>query len=117
LSKGVYHLYVIRSLQRDALRAHLAEAGIGTGTHYPVPLHLQAAYRRLDYKAGDFPVTEKLAGEILSLPMYPQLDFEQQRRVASAVLNFAGSEVAIPRPIGWAAPPSHEPEAASPGVS
>src|SRR2546427_3416366 len=79
---AVYHLYVVRSRHREALRMHLAEAGIGTGIHYPVALHLQKAYLGLGHKQGDFPVAEKVAAEVLSLPMYPQLRPEQQQQVA-----------------------------------
>jgi len=81
-AKAVYHLYVIRVENRDQLLQDLAEAGIGTGIHYPVPLHLQKAYQGLGYKTGDFPASERAAMEILSLPMYPGLEYEQQRRVA-----------------------------------
>ncbi len=91
---AVYHLYVVRSKQRDALRTHLAEAGIGTGIHYPVALHLQKAYLGLGHKQGDFPIAEKAAAEVLSLPMYPQLRPEQQQRVAEEVLHFSGRTVA-----------------------
>ena len=84
-SRGVYHLYVIRVPDRAALQKHLAEAQIDTGIHYPVPLHLQKAYQYLGYKQGDFPVTEKVASEILSLPMYPQLEAGQQRRVVEKI--------------------------------
>ncbi len=86
-SKAVYHLYVVRVAEREALQAELATAGIGTGIHYPVPLHLQNAYRRLNYRRGDFPVTERVAPEILSLPMYPQLSLEQQQRVADQLIQ------------------------------
>jgi dTDP-4-amino-4,6-dideoxygalactose transaminase len=96
-SKAVYHLYVIRTQQRDQLRAHLSEAGIGTGVHYPIPLHLQKAYGRLGYKPGDFPVAEACAAEILSLPMYPQIEEEQLERVARSVTAF--SRQALTRPI------------------
>src|SRR5207244_11260467 len=65
---AVYHLFVIRTPDRDALQAHLAEAGIGTGIHYPIPLHLQEAYQHLGFGKGNFPVSERIAGEILSLP-------------------------------------------------
>jgi dTDP-4-amino-4,6-dideoxygalactose transaminase len=116
-SKAVYHLYVIRSHNRDALRTHLAQAGIGTGTHYPVPLHLQNAYRALAHKEGDFPVTEKVASEILSIPMYPQLQLEQQYQVAEAVLNFAGTEAMSQRPLGLATSSIRELEEARPSVS
>lgn len=80
--KSVYHLYVVRVQHRDQVQARLAEAGIGTGIHYPVPVHLQNAYAHLGYQKGDLPVTEKLAAEILSLPMFPHLTAEDQQRVA-----------------------------------
>jgi dTDP-4-amino-4,6-dideoxygalactose transaminase len=63
----------------------LGDAGIGTGIHYPVPLHQQKAYAHLGYKTGDFPVTEKVAPEIVSLPMFPNLTAEQQKEVAAAI--------------------------------
>jgi len=87
-SRAVYHLYVVRAAKRDELMAYLKTAGIGTGIHYPIPLHLQRAYRSLGYAEGDFPVTEKLATEIVSLPMFPQLTSQQQARVAEELLNF-----------------------------
>jgi dTDP-4-amino-4,6-dideoxygalactose transaminase len=88
---SVYHLYVIRVRQRDALQKHLAKAGIGTGIHYPVPLHLQEAYRHLQYPSGSFPVCEQVASEILSLPMYPHLHVEQSQRVIREVAAFLSS--------------------------
>jgi dTDP-4-amino-4,6-dideoxygalactose transaminase len=91
-SEAVYHLYVIRVSDRDGLLAHLAEAGIGAGIHYPVPLHLQKAYAPLGYATGDIPVCEKCAGEIVSLPMFPQLTEAQQDRVVEAVLRFVEVE-------------------------
>lgn len=93
-ARAVYHLYVIRVRDREALQKHLAEANIGTGIHYPVPLHLQKAYERLGYKRGDFPITEKIAPEIVSLPMFPQLGAEQQNRVAEEVAHFLGTGMA-----------------------
>ena len=84
-ARAVYHLYVIRTENRDRLRQDLAEAGIATGIHYPIPLHLQRAYRHLGRKEGDFPVTERFTPEILSLPMYPQLVLGQQRRIVQKV--------------------------------
>ena len=72
-SRAVYHLYVIRTKDRDAMMNHLKNAGIGTGLHYPVPLHLQKAYASLKYSQGDFPEAESAATEILSLPMFPRL--------------------------------------------
>jgi dTDP-4-amino-4,6-dideoxygalactose transaminase/acetyltransferase-like isoleucine patch superfamily enzyme len=88
-SRSVHHLYVVRSSDRDGLMKHLNAAGIGTGIHYPIPLHLQRAYAGLNYCAGDFPVAERLSAEILSLPMFPQLTADQQARVAEEVLAFA----------------------------
>ena len=81
-ARGNYHLYVVRVENREQLQKDLSEAGIGTGIHYPIPLHRQEAYRNLGYKDGDFPVAEKMAKQILSLPMFPQLELEQQRSVA-----------------------------------
>ena len=81
----VWHLYVVRVPRRDAVRAALAEAGIGTGVHYPVPIHLQPAHRDLGYSQGDFPVAEQLAGEILSLPMYPEMPADGVIAVATAL--------------------------------
>jgi len=94
-TRGVYHLYVVRVQDREALQAHLAETGIGTGIHYPIPLHQQKAYQHLGYKAGDFPVTERVAREIVSLPMFPHLSGSQQDEVVSKVREFVGSRVAI----------------------
>ena len=92
LQRAVYHLYVVRVKNRDRLQAHLARANITTQVHYPVPLHLQAAYATLGHKIGDFPVTEKAAAEILSLPMYPQLEAWQQREVAQEVTHALAGE-------------------------
>jgi dTDP-4-amino-4,6-dideoxygalactose transaminase len=71
--EAVYHLYVIEVEDRDAVRAKLGEAGVDTGIHYPVPIHLQPAYAHLGYARGDFPVAERLADRILSLPMFPEI--------------------------------------------
>jgi dTDP-4-amino-4,6-dideoxygalactose transaminase len=84
-TKGVYHLYVVRVQDREALQAHLAGTGVGTGIHYPIPLHLQKAYEHLGYKKGAFPVAERVAGEIVSLPMFPQMTREQQQEVVESV--------------------------------
>jgi dTDP-4-amino-4,6-dideoxygalactose transaminase len=81
--RHVYHLYVVQSDNRDALRQQLTDAGIESGLHYPTPLHLQEAYRFLGYKHGEFPVTEKVKSRILSLPMYPGIHSEAVERVAS----------------------------------
>ena len=87
-SRSVYHLYVVRVQDRTGLQKQLAEAKIDTGIHYPVPLHLQQAYKHFGYKQGDFPVTEHVSSEILSLPMYPQLEAEQQRTVVQKTAEF-----------------------------
>jgi dTDP-4-amino-4,6-dideoxygalactose transaminase len=92
-TKSVYHLYVIRVKNRDQLQTHLAQANIMTQAHYPIPLHLQKAYANLGHKEGDFPVTEGAAAEILSLPMYPQLELHQQKRVVQEVVKSLAGEV------------------------
>jgi dTDP-4-amino-4,6-dideoxygalactose transaminase len=84
-ARHVYHVYVVRLAERDAWRARLAEAGVQTGVHYPIPVHLQPAYRDLGYHAGDFPVSERVAGEVLSLPMFPELTTEQIGVVAGVL--------------------------------
>jgi dTDP-4-amino-4,6-dideoxygalactose transaminase/acetyltransferase-like isoleucine patch superfamily enzyme len=88
-SRAVYHLYVIRTNDREGLMNHLKEAGIGVGIHYPVPLHLQKAYISLNYSSGDFPITERVSREIVSLPMFPHLGEAQQERVAKEILVFS----------------------------
>ncbi|PYN75141.1 MAG: erythromycin biosynthesis sensory transduction protein eryC1 [Candidatus Rokuibacteriota bacterium] len=88
-SKPVYHLYVIRTSYRDDLQRHLGEAGIGTGIHYPIPVHLQPAYTALGWRRGDFPVCEEAADQILSLPMFPGLRAEDRRRVVESVAKCA----------------------------
>ena len=84
-ARGVYHLYVVRVQERREVQERLIEGGVGTGIHYPIPLHQQNAYRHLEYRKGDFPVTEKVAPEILSLPMYPQLTSGEQESVVRAM--------------------------------
>jgi hypothetical protein len=91
-SRAVYHLYVVRTGDRDGLMAHLSKAGIGTGIHYPIPLHRQRAYEGLGYKAGDFPVTERVANEIVSLPMFPHLTADRQATVVGEIRNSALSQ-------------------------
>lgn len=92
-AKAVYHLYVVRTQSRDRLQKHLAEAGIGTGIHYPIPLHLQTAYHRLGYLKGEFPNAERAAAEIISLPMYPGLLAAQQERIARLVMQFVHENI------------------------
>ncbi|MBD3169715.1 MAG: aminotransferase class V-fold PLP-dependent enzyme [candidate division Zixibacteria bacterium] len=87
-SKGVYHLFVIRTEHRDEMREYLGAMDIGTGIHYPKPVHLQKAYEHLEYRRGDFPVAEKAADEMVSLPMFPELTEDQVRYVCSCIRNF-----------------------------
>jgi len=87
-SRSVYHLYVVRTDDRDGLMRHLKAKGIGTGIHYPVPLHLQKAYSWLNYHPADFPAATRAAAEIVSLPMFPHLTDDQQARVAEEILAF-----------------------------
>ena len=94
-TKGVYHLYVVRVQEREVFQAALAEAGIGTGIHYPIPLHLQRAYENLSYKKGDFPVTERVASEIVSLPMFPQMTKEQLDEVAAKVRELLPAKLTV----------------------
>lgn len=84
-NEHVWHLYVIRVPHRDAVLNGLHDLGIQSGIHYPVPVHLQPAFRDLGYAPGDFPVAESAARQLLSLPMFPQITIEQQRRVADAL--------------------------------
>jgi dTDP-4-amino-4,6-dideoxygalactose transaminase len=84
-AKSVYHLYVIRVKNRDDVQRHLSDNHIATGLHYPVPLHLQKAYADLGYNVGDFPIAEKVASELLSLPMYPGLTEDQQKWVSECL--------------------------------
>jgi dTDP-4-amino-4,6-dideoxygalactose transaminase len=83
-SRPVWHLYVVRIADRERVQQQLAAAGIGTGIHYPIPLHLTQAYAHLGFRPGDFPVAERVASQVLSLPMHPNLLPEQQRRVVAA---------------------------------
>ncbi|HZD60939.1 MAG TPA: DegT/DnrJ/EryC1/StrS family aminotransferase [Anaerolineae bacterium] len=89
LNDHVYHLYVIRTKDRDELREHLAAQNIETGIHYPIPIHLQPSMQEYGYKKGDFPVTERVVDEIVSLPMFPELEDSDIERVASEVISFS----------------------------
>lgn len=89
-SDHIYHLFIIRCTDRDRLRDHLAEKEISTGLHYPIPAHMQPAYSFLGYGRGDFPVTERLCGEILSLPMFPSITPVQIEYVCDAIKSFYG---------------------------
>lgn len=87
----VYHLYVVHTPDREGLKDHLAQKGIQTGLHYPVPLHLQPCYAKLGYAQGDFPATERSASTLLSLPIFPEMNQSQVGAVIEAVTEFARS--------------------------
>lgn len=86
--KHVYHLFVIQTPNRDALQKHLNDNGIATGLHYPLPLHMQPCFKHLNYNVGDFPITEALASNGLSLPMYPEMTDEQINYVIENIKSF-----------------------------
>jgi len=85
--RHVYHVYVVRADDRDRLRDVLGRQGIQTGIHYPIPIHLQPAHADLGYHAGDFPVAEQIAREVLSLPIFPEMTRDQVQTVAAAVMG------------------------------
>jgi dTDP-4-amino-4,6-dideoxygalactose transaminase len=89
-SRSVYHLYVIRTKDRDELAEHLKRSLIQTGLHYPLPVHLQECYREWGYREGSLPVSERVAAENLSLPMFPGLTANQQERVKAGIEAFFG---------------------------
>ena len=95
-SRPVYHLYVVRVADRDRVQQKLTEAGIGTGIHYPIPLHLSKAYGGLLFRIGTFPNAEQSAREILSLPMFPGLSPESQEHVATVLMEAAGPVDLVP---------------------
>ena len=86
----VYHCYVVRTPHRDEVVKALQARGIGVGIHYPIPLHLQPAYKDLGYTTGSFPISEQCSQEVFSLPMYPELTEQQQREVATAIREIVG---------------------------
>jgi len=86
--KHVFHLYVIRVKCRDELMEYLKSQGIDVLIHYPIPIHLQEAYRDLGYKEGDFPVAEKVAKEIISLPMFPELTSAEIEYIVEKINEF-----------------------------
>jgi dTDP-4-amino-4,6-dideoxygalactose transaminase len=94
-NQSVYHIYAVRVSDRDELMRQLGEAGIGTGIHYPVPVHLQEAYRDLGYREGDLPIAERVSTELLSLPMFPELTDSQIRTVADCVKQSLCAGVAV----------------------
>jgi dTDP-4-amino-4,6-dideoxygalactose transaminase len=87
-AESVWHVYAVRHPRRDELKKHLEANGVGSAVHYPIPLHLQKAYASLGHKPGDFPVAEKAAREVLSLPIYPELTDKQVQRVTDVVKDF-----------------------------
>jgi dTDP-4-amino-4,6-dideoxygalactose transaminase len=87
-AQHVYHIYTIRNSSRDELMTALGDKGIATGIHYPVALHLTGAYRHLGYKEGSFPVSERIARELVSLPMFPELNQEQIEYVVAGIKEF-----------------------------
>jgi dTDP-4-amino-4,6-dideoxygalactose transaminase len=87
-SESVWHLYVVRTSQRERLAAFLADRGIHTGRHYPEPVHLAPGYRNLGFAPGDFPVAEALASEGLSLPLYPGISDAQLEWVCESVHDY-----------------------------
>jgi dTDP-4-amino-4,6-dideoxygalactose transaminase len=84
----IYHLYMVLCDKRDSLRAFLKQKNIETGIHYPIPIHLQKCYNYLNYKQGDFPISENLSKQLLSLPMYPELRREQIQYVCDCIKEF-----------------------------
>jgi dTDP-4-amino-4,6-dideoxygalactose transaminase len=88
-SKSVYHLYVVRTQFRNELREYLREAEIGTGIHYPIPIHLQAAYSAMGWRRGDYPESEAAAEQVLSLPMFAGLTEQQQKQVVETIAKCA----------------------------
>ena len=90
-ARHVYHIYAIRAKKRDILRDFLGKNGVSTGIHYPIPVHLQKAYSFMGLREGSFPASEKVANEILSLPMYPELSEEQMGYIAGNIKEFLNS--------------------------
>lgn len=102
-AESIWHLYVIRVADRSALSAYLADRGIASGIHYPIPIHLQPAYRDLGYKQGDFPISEHYAEQILSLPMYAELTSDAVKYIAETIRDFEveyGAEPLLSREVG-----------------
>jgi len=89
-TEAIYHLYVVRAERRDALKEHLAGAGVATGVYYPVPLHLQECFAYLGYRPGDLPDAEAACEDSLALPMFPELTAGQRDRVIAAIRGFDG---------------------------
>jgi len=90
-ARHVYHIYAVRVAERAALQEKLTAAGVSTGIHYPIPVHLQQGYATPAYKAGDLPHSEAAANEVLSLPMFAELTSEQVQQITSAVIESVGA--------------------------
>jgi dTDP-4-amino-4,6-dideoxygalactose transaminase len=89
--RHIFNQYVIRTPQRDELRAHLAAQGVGTEIYYPVPLHAQRCFAYLEHDPADFPNAQRAAAEVLALPIYPELTREQREYVVRQIAGFVGS--------------------------
>ncbi len=94
-SSSAHHIFPLFTEQRDELRAHLEAAGVSTGVHYPIPVHLQPGFNNLGYQEGDLPQTERVCREVLSLPMYPELSNEIVMQIADSVRQFCRQAVAV----------------------
>lgn len=94
-AEPVYHLYVIKVANRDELRSHLSASGVPTGIHYPTPIHLQPAFVELDYSQGSFPVTESFTNQILSLPIYPELDENSIAYIAGKIKDYLAERLEL----------------------
>jgi dTDP-4-amino-4,6-dideoxygalactose transaminase len=92
-AKHVYHLFDIRTKKRNSLQASLKEKGIETLIHYPIPIHLQKAFKELGCRRGDLPLTEQYAREILSLPFFPEMTESEVEEVATQIKTFTKVEV------------------------
>jgi dTDP-4-amino-4,6-dideoxygalactose transaminase len=93
-SQPAWHIFPVFTPQRDALMEHLQNRGIGTGIHYPIPVHLQRGFAHLGYQANDFPLTEQACREVLSLPIYPELPAKHLEEVVAAIHDFSAETVA-----------------------
>jgi dTDP-4-amino-4,6-dideoxygalactose transaminase len=87
-TEPVWHQFIIKTKKRNELQKYLKSKGISTLIHYPLPIHLQEAYKNLGYKKGDFPITEKMANEVLSLPMYPYLSESNINKISDCIRGY-----------------------------